>query len=175
MSFPTLAAPWMIPRSNLPIFRDTGRIERRNPLPKGTYWIDQVGNENIAAFEDWISRNQPVVGLISSEQTDDNPRAFWYLFKVTGGSTGEFLPQWDGPGLPNIAEPGVTKSSDTVSSPHDMGVVEFFFGSDVASRFDTVIRGADGAISTVKVGVVLAGVSAVGYVGYRVAVKQGWI
>lgn len=155
-----------------PAYYDTGVIERRSPLPIGTYWIDQVGNENIRLFEDWLARNGGIVGLLSTEQTDDDPRAFWYLFKVTGGPNGQFLPQWDGPGLPNIAEPGVKKAADTVQSPHNLGVIEFFLGSETAKNVDTAL---DATFGNAKRVVVLASVAAIGYIGYRVATKQGWI
>ncbi len=168
----TPAQQWQYATGKLTAYRDTGALERRSPLPVGTYWIDQVGEENIKLFEDWKVRNGAIVGFLSIEQTDDDPRAFWYLFKVTGGPEGKFLPQWDGPGLPNIAEPGISKSSDTVSSPDKMGVIEFFAGSEVAKNLDTYLETTFGNAKRIAI---LAGVAGVGYIGYRVAVKQGWL
>lgn len=112
-----LVPNWMYPANKLVYMRDTGAIERRDPLPVGSYWVDAVGEEQIKQFEDWIAANVGVAGIVTSEQTNDSPKAFWYLFKVTGGPNGQFLPIWSGPGRPNIAEPGVKQSSDTVREP----------------------------------------------------------
>ena len=169
----TPAQQWQTVTRTLPRYYDTGALERRSPLPVGTYWIDQVGDTNISLFEDWISRNGGIVGLITIEPTDDNPRAFWYLFKVTGGPGGQFLPQWDGPGLPNIAKPGDKSSADTIQSPNvdDMGILELL-GMNPDSKLNQQLFGDSGlfpsASRLVQTTVILGGVTAASYVGYQV-------
>ncbi len=111
--------------------RDTGALQRTSPLPLGTYWIDTFRTDAAdrrAEFEAWASANSGVVKVLSRENFDSDPPRTWWLFKVTGGPTGQFLPTWDARrfGFPTIAEAGVTTSDDTVQKPdvQDMSLAE---------------------------------------------------
>lgn len=94
-------------------------LERRNPLPKGRYWVDMFG-DNRELFNEWLTANRGLVHRISVESfpaDDGGPARDWSLFEVTGGPTGEFLPEWVGIGFPTIADSSVMSSSDTVTAP----------------------------------------------------------
>lgn len=87
--------------------------ERRSPLPVGKYWVD-VYEKDWGMFQDWLDRNRSIVKVIATEQYDEeDPKRQWFLFQVTGGPGGEFLPQWDGPGFPTIADAAINSSQDT--------------------------------------------------------------
>ncbi len=111
--------------------RDTGALQRTSPLPVGTYWIDTFRTDAAdrrAEFEAWASANAGVVKVLARENFDSDPPRTWWLFKVTGGVGGAFLPVWDARrfGFPTIAEAGVTTSDDTVQKPdvNDMSLAE---------------------------------------------------
>jgi hypothetical protein len=118
-------------------------VERRNPVPPGTYWVDQFDQAGgkrgtgILGFDAWLKRNDDKVKLLKREEFpsavlpeftnlvfNDNatagPRRVWYLFKVE-----QPVPWEIGWGFPTIATtgttpnalPSVTTSDDTVTKP----------------------------------------------------------
>jgi hypothetical protein len=105
-----------------------GAIERRNPLPPGVYWVDVIGevptfggpdNSKLEAFAGWLRRNASniqVLRTVSKPAEIDalrgvmNPAQDWYLFKVAAPV------QWEGPGLPTIADEN-TEKDDTAQRP----------------------------------------------------------
>ncbi len=103
--------------ARLPVIRDTGAVQRGNPLPVGAYWVDTFdlpSGDQRETFAAWLTKNRGTVALVAEEHypgtLDGKPARAWFLFKVTA-SPGPF---WEGPGFPTIAEPGVSTSDDTV-------------------------------------------------------------
>jgi len=106
-------------------------LERRSPLPKGRYWADmfvQPDFDQVAAMNEWLTANRGVVRLESSQSFDSDPPRTWYLFEVTGGPGGTFLPEWVGIGFPTIATADVHSSDDTVQKPDPEGGPAWGFG-----------------------------------------------
>lgn len=103
-------------------------IERRNPLPKGKYWVDIIDTPKVPGarlyFVAWLARNRGKVNVIKKEEfgglTTGKARD-WYLFEVLQPVT------WEtdkGFGLPsqvmsaeNPSAPIVTSSADTATRP----------------------------------------------------------
>lgn len=99
-------------------------IERRNPVPKGRYWVDIIDTPinpgARLAFVAWIAQNAGNVVVVKREQfgaLETGVPRDWYLFDVK-------LPvKWElnkGFGLPTIVKsaenptaPVVTKAADT--------------------------------------------------------------
>jgi len=81
-------------------------VERQNPLPVGTYWVD-VPHEQLAPFQAWTL--DPRVRVLKTRETAR--RVTWFLFQTTMPGV-----MWKGPGLPTIATPD-TEHSDTRSRP----------------------------------------------------------
>lgn len=86
-----------------------GAIERRNPLPAGSYWVD-VFAQDLPAFQSWLSANSGSVRVTSTEHFDSDPPRDWFAFTVTSPV------QWNGPGLPTISQ-GETTSAETSQRP----------------------------------------------------------
>lgn len=92
------------------------RLERKNPLPIGRYWVD-VFEKQFAAFDAWLEKNRDKTDVITQEnfeggglpfdRKNDFPPRRWYLFEVLEPV------RWEGPGLPTIATPNVKNSQDT--------------------------------------------------------------
>lgn len=90
-----------------------GAVERANPLPPGRYWVD-VFELDSPNFSTWLATNKATVRIVSTEHHDADsggPARDWVLFEVSAATP------WNGPGLPTIADPSVTSSSDTVQRP----------------------------------------------------------
>ena len=71
-------------------------------------------------FAEWLTMNRGLVSVLSNEEdTQSDEPSGWYLFRVTGGASGEFLPVWDAItfGYPTIATPDITNKEDTVQKP----------------------------------------------------------
>lgn len=93
-------------------------LERRNPLPIGTYWVD-VFADDIDAFRAWIVKNKDLVRVIRTESHAESewhsfgsyPARDWYLFDVIEPV------KWEGPGYPDIAKSRKLTSDDTVKRP----------------------------------------------------------
>lgn len=93
-----------------------GKLERRNPLPAGDYWIDLIGEESQAAFAAWsFDHANSVLVLVTEnyEARGDFPSRDWVKFQTNAPLA------WDAKalGFPNIIQDGesVDSSSDTVS------------------------------------------------------------
>ena len=100
-----------------------GGVERRNPLPVGTYWVD-IPREKHEAFKGWLSRHRATVRVLRTHEHAPGwsqrhsptreeqraPGAYWYLFLVSAPTP------WEGPGFPTIATPQ-TKPEDTAQVP----------------------------------------------------------
>lgn len=89
-------------------------VERRNPLPPGTYWIDVFG-ENRLAFSAWRAANAEHVKIASTESFDSDPPRDWVKFEVSAPVEWEALRF----GFPTIIGEGakVESSADTVERP----------------------------------------------------------
>lgn len=82
-------------------------IERKNPLPPGTYWVDVFAKDE-QSFNEWLGKHPESVTVLRSEQhAEADPPWNWMLFKASAP-----VP-WEGPGFPTIAE-GEQASTDTV-------------------------------------------------------------
>jgi hypothetical protein len=96
-------------------------LERRSPVPVGRYWVDMFRTENfdqVQAMQEWLQANTGIVRSISTEEDEESdPPRGWFLFEVTGGPEGKFLPEWVGIGFPTVAGPEVLSSDDTVQKP----------------------------------------------------------
>lgn len=96
-------------------------VERRNPLPPGTYWVDvPPPTSRWNEFRAWLSRHKQSVTVLKQraiqpgwDETFDSAKAvMWVLFKVHRP-----VP-WEGPGLPTIAEQAdATEPADTLQRP----------------------------------------------------------
>jgi hypothetical protein len=103
-------------------------IERRNPVPKGRYWVDIIDTKSYPGarlfFVAWLARNRGKVEVVKKESFGaliTGAARDWYLFDVK-------LPvEWEkgqGFGLPTIVRsaenptaPVVTKPEDTATKP----------------------------------------------------------
>lgn len=105
-----------------------GRLQRGNPLPTGTYWIDVIDDTHQTMFGEWLAENSQSVNVLKSEHfaainwpdcdvslLDCWPSRDWVKFEVK-----ESVP-WPAPvfGYPNIIEPGekIESSQDTSDVP----------------------------------------------------------
>lgn len=103
-------------------------IERRNPVPKGRYWVDIIDTKSYPGarlfFTAWLARNRGKVEVVQKESFGNlitgAPRD-WYLFDVKIPVTWE---RGQGFGLPTIVRsaenptaPVVTKPEDTATRP----------------------------------------------------------
>ena len=85
-------------------------IERRNPLPPARYWVN-VPPASVAGFDQWLTANE-AAGALSVDSTSSlSDGGNWVLFTVTSPV------DWQGPGLPDIADPSVQSYADTITSP----------------------------------------------------------
>lgn len=90
-------------------------IERRNPLPVGSYWQDIV-YDRLAGFDQWLRRYPETVRVDATEEregAEGSPSLTWYAFSVLSPTP------WEGPGYPTIIPAGtrVTSASDVVQRP----------------------------------------------------------
>lgn len=125
---------WMYPKHMLIHVRDTGAIQRTDPLPVGMYWTFVTkykpgrgpapgGIDELTIYDNWITANLGVVGNMVIEGVDVGDSDIiesqrWHLFKVTGGPSGQFLPIWPAElARPTIAESNVKTQSDVVQAP----------------------------------------------------------
>lgn len=97
-----------------------GTLERRNPLPPGSYWIDVFGL-NIPKFDNWLKAFSGL-GIHTDanqqfEATTIPARRTWYKFTYTPLFEGAPV-TWDTTfGFPTIADASIRSSEDTVSRP----------------------------------------------------------
>jgi len=90
-------------------------IERRNPLPKGVYWVDVFG-EDVRPFIEWTK--QGAVRVRKTREYSD-PSGYWFLFETTEPTA------WKGPGFPTVAEHGAkTVYEDTSTADEAISAVK---------------------------------------------------
>lgn len=117
-------------------------VERRNPLPKGSYWID-IPPEDQKAFDAW-RRNASVKTRATQRNSDDGWT--WYRFDVTAPVA------WGGWGFPTISDPNVDDERDVKQLPPPE--------PDWTDRLEGAISSA-GTKTFVTIGVVALGVYAI--------------
>jgi hypothetical protein len=129
-------------------------LERRNPLPVGSYWIDVFGDK-ITLFDGWRAAFSPIgVKTRVTESfpaTDTQPARTWYKFEVTSIEA-----PWDAKtfGFPTIADSSIQSSADTVQRPD--------FELDPLDKLSNWASGLTGiATETLKVAIPVLGVGAV--------------
>ena len=89
-------------------------LERRNPLPKGRYWVFRVGARQIVDFDAWPKKNRPLVKLVATDlDTSIEPQNSFNVFEVLVDN--EVV--WEGPGLPDRSPPNVTSRQDVEKAP----------------------------------------------------------
>lgn len=112
-------------------------IERRNPLPKGRYWVDIIDRKGeVLAFEMWLMRNADKLKVINKEDKGTTTfssdysgiRYTFFLFDVLEPVE---WPRNKGWGFPSIAQsefqptaPKIEKSEDTGSRPKVPGPLD---------------------------------------------------
>lgn len=88
-------------------------VEKRNPLPAGTYLI-VVQTIHLDAFRQWLDRNRATVEVLETKPVVESdsgmpgvevstPVGAWFGFRVSKPT------QWEGPGWPDIATEALWK------------------------------------------------------------------
>lgn len=122
---------------------------RENPLPPGVYWQD-IFNKDTAAFDAWLDTNKQTIKVVSVEPSADGEYT-WILFRVLEPT------QWQGPGLPTIAERGEeTKKEDTVQRPPPEKDPLDTIGDVVGGKGVAIYAGIGLALAGIGIGVALA-------------------
>lgn len=85
-------------------------LERANPLPPGSYWVD-IGPEDEAAFAAWLSSNRGALVTRAVAKTADGWS--WIRFDVTAPA----MVFWNGPGLPTVSDPAINRPEQVKSAP----------------------------------------------------------
>lgn len=99
-------------------------IERRNPVPKGRYWVaifDTPRNPSARLlFDNYLARNANTIAVLRKDASIDiltGQAQNWYLFDVTAPTTWELN---QGFGLPTIVRSAENPSAPEVNSPDDV-------------------------------------------------------
>lgn len=142
-----------------------GTLERRNPLPPGSYWIDVFGL-NIPKFDNWLKAFSGLgVRTDATQQfeaTTVPARRTWYKFTFTPPFEGAPV-TWDTTfGFPTIADASIRSSEDTVSRP-DLPIDPLDELSNWTNSLEQKLGGSLGSIAGV---VPYALLGAAGYVGF---------
>ena len=90
-------------------------LERKNPLPKGRYWVFRMGPD-IGRFDAWLRAwtLPKFLRVVSTElDIDADPVTEFVVFEVlVDGAV-----VWEGPGLPDRSPPNVTSAKDVIQAP----------------------------------------------------------
>lgn len=153
-------------------------VERRNPLPKGTYW-QNVFDKDAAAFQDWLGRNSTTVKVRSTEThppvtnwfSPNDPGWTFYKFEVLSPTS------WEGPGLPTIVsqDETVTGAADTSTASDVIADMQSKSLSgkleqaamDPGTLAKDILKGASESAIPWKWIIAGSGVLAVGIIAYR--------
>lgn len=141
-------------------------LERRNPLPVGSYWVDVFGDK-VPLFDGWLTAMHPIgVRTEVTEQfpaTDDFPARTWYKFSVT-----QPIAPWDAKtfGFPTVADASIKSSSDTVQRP-DLPLDPLTRLGNWIQEVETNIGGTLGKV------VPYAVIGGVAYAGYLLLTGSG--
>lgn len=91
-------------------------LERRNPLPKGRYWVFRIGTNDINRFDAWLRAwtLPKFLRVVSTElDIDADPVTEFVVFEVlVDGAV-----VWEGPGLPDRSPANVTSAKDVIQAP----------------------------------------------------------
>lgn len=92
-------------------------LERSNPLPPGSYWVD-VPPSDAAAFDAWLRSNAGALRVVATSAGQAGWQ--WIRFDVEAPA----MVFWQGPGFPTIAVQGGDLNEQQVKqSPRDCHVV----------------------------------------------------
>lgn len=91
-------------------------IERRNPLPKGRYWVD-VPLGKSEAFDRWLQQNATAVAIESRETLPTSNISMSVVHYIFACSQPVTWPTDRGFGLPSNATDAVQTHEDTVTRP----------------------------------------------------------
>lgn len=101
-------------------------IERRNPVPKGRYWVDVIDTKSYPGarlfFSAWLARNRSAVVVVKKESYGSlitGAARDWYLFDVMTPVTWE---KGQGFGLPTIVRSAENPKAPVVTTAADTGV-----------------------------------------------------
>lgn len=133
----------------------TGRLERKDPVPKGRYWID-IFDKKQTVWNDWVKRSGEKIKVITTEffpaegfdpfkNTFSSPARTWNLFDVL-----QPVP-WGiavDVGWPTVASQDVQHSDDTAQAPEPEGL----FGDISSPGFKIAIGGAGLIVAAVAIG-----------------------
>lgn len=133
----------------------TGALERSNPIPPGTYWVDVFQRLGVPASQDpyahfraWLSRNADVVQVLKHESRAGSPPYdfhHWYLFQVTA-PTIRWTPHEGLDAFPSIAAEGSNTTIEDTAYNEPTPWNEFL---------PDIMKNEDGGTATwVKVGAV---------------------
>ncbi len=97
-----------------------GTLERRSPLPPGTYWVDVFGL-NIPKADVWFKGFGPSGVHVDATQHFESPEVSsvrnWYKFTYNPVAPGVVV-VWDTSlGFPTVADASIQSSEDTVQRP----------------------------------------------------------
>lgn len=143
-----------------------GALQRQDPLPIGTYWIDVIDTQHQQDFAAWLVLNAKTVKVLNSEHFPENdwpdcssldpttggcwPSRDWVKFEVSAPT------KWDAVefGFPNIIKPSekIETSADTASNP------DFSDNCDIGCQMQKAA--------------IAVGVMAVGVIAIAVAVRK---
>ena len=111
------------------------RVERRNPLPVGRYWVLLIGDAPNKAFDRWLGifTKPGWVKLETTEQISTDPLQQFHIFSVVRPPTQDFDPLviWDAKtlGFPSEAPASVQSHADVEQAPTPESDGGFNFGS----------------------------------------------
>lgn len=123
-------------------------IERRNPLPKGKYWIDTFG-DNRLKFADFLKSSG--VHVDATQSFDSEPPRDWFLFTVSNPIPFDAKAF----GFPTIATPDVKSADDTIQKP-DLPKNALDDLDKTLGQLGTVVKLGLGILALALVGKVLA-------------------
>ena len=97
-------------------------LERRDPIPLGTYWIDVVKDHS--GFLAWLKKNANTVKVLK-HRDDEKDFRWWFLFEVL--SPTKRWPLSVRIGAPTIAPQGAkTTKAKTAQRPKAKGVADYW-------------------------------------------------
>jgi hypothetical protein len=142
-----------------------GTLERRNPLPPGSYWIDVFGL-NIPKFDNWLKAFSGLGVHVDATQHFESSSLpsvrTWYKFTYTAPFEGAPI-VWDTTfGFPTVADATIKSSEDTVSRP-DLPIDPLDELSNWTNALEQKLGGSLGALAGIVPFALLGGAAYLGF------------
>lgn len=103
-------------------------MERKDPIPKGVYWMDIAGQERIDRFNAWLKKNSATVESLRQKLDRDfwmeSRNQLWVLFAVN--SPTKRWPVAAKLGLPTVARSKLVQKRDTEQRPPEKDTKKFW-------------------------------------------------